>query len=983
MTSLLNLSDSGRTLRGLLLASGLAWAGLLLPATSLRAQAYASGEVQGRVTDSRGGAVASVLVSLWTEAGSTGTEVNTSRTGAFTFQGVRTGEYILRVEAVGFHPTVVTGVVVRPGSRIHIPVTLRAGSPPITTVDTTRVMSGARLAGRWVGGDERRLPADSREVREALELVTTMDRGRGALGLPSGFTTYRVQGVPFRALAVAPGMQGRNTALTLGSAGLIRADLFGSPRAFGMGAAGEVEVFNPSVAHGETEIQVAYSPTALWTGRYERPEDFTPSSLWGSARTTVDLVRDSVRLTVGGDFQKMERPRQPLFPGGSQLSGPGVEDDQLVSAFALLDWELGGGSRMDFGARVGSRPAASSRFYPAYPRGQSSLEARDLAIGAGGEFMLGRSGFLGVRAGYNRSERTEGEVDNPVLDEAQPLLYATTSGRRAGLDPITAAGGQRQGIFIGLNGGLQFTTHRASLGVEVLRSSHQLDPLAGERLFVGAGDPFQDDWLGLSTRYEDTRGTVDFSASTFAIFIRDEWRPGNGVSVNLEGRWMRHTPPLDDLPVLGGWEATSGLVLNRPEGSLNGFSGLLGLDWTPEGSGSVRFDAALGATVDELDPWLMAEALALDGTSALRRSLLTGPGNPAWPAFPQPGGLAVQEPAVLLLPEELKLPRSFFASVGVSGQVGPLTLGLRGIFRRTERLNRRADLNRLQSPLGTTSDGRAILGGLDQAGTLVTGVPGTSRRFSDFGPAWYLLQDGWSEQASVSVSADGDLPGGVRLAAWYTWSRTTDNLPGLAWGRPELAGPSTVPDEDWAEGTSDLDVPHRFAGLLTIPVPVLEGARIRTRFHVESGRAFTPRLRDGVDLNGDGIWGNDPVVIPETGLDSLDDEWSCVTEQRGQFVERNSCRLPWVPYLNLGLSLGVVRLGGGVVSLEADVMNVLQAFDTSVDEALLLVDRSGGLQPDGSAVSPTLSLNPRFGGELFDIREGRMIRFGIRWGGNR
>lgn len=983
MTSLLHLSAPGRKVRTVVLAASLAWAWVLLPAADLHAQAYSSGQIQGRVTALGGEALPSALVSLWTDAGSTGIETTTSRTGTFLLAGVRTGEYFVRVEAVGYRPVVVAGVTVQPGSRVGVPVTLRAGTPPITRVDTTRIQGAARLAGRWVGGRERLLPVDSREVREALEMVTTMDRGQAALGLPSGFLTYRVQGVPFRAVSLAPGVQGRNTVLTMGSVGLVDAQLLGSSRAFGMGAAGEVEIFNPALGNGETEIHAAYSPTVFWTGRYERPEEFSPSSFWGSARTAVDLVKDSVRLTVGGDFQHMERPRQPLFPGSGPLSGPGVEDDRLVSAFALLDWDLGGGSRMDLGARVGSRPAARSRFYPAYPRSRSAREARDMAIGAGGEFQLGETGFLGVRAGFNLSERLEGEVDNPVLDDTQPLLYATGSGRRAGLAPVSAAGGQRRGIFIGLNGGLQLARHRATLGVEVLRSSHQLNPLAGERLFAGAGDPFQDDWSGLSTRYENTRGAVDFSASTFAVFLRDEWRPGNGLSVHLEGRWMRHTPPLEDLPGLDDWQAASGLQLDAPGGSLNGFSGLLGLDWTPEGSGAVRFDAAVGASVDELDPWIVARALALDGTSAIRRSLNTGPGNPAWPAFPGSTGRTLDAPAVFLLPGDLNLPRSVYATVGVSGDAGPLTLGLRGIFRRTDRLNRTTDLNRLRDPLGATEAGREVWGMLERTGTLVTDVPGSSRRFSGFGPAWFLLQDGWSEQASVTVSARGELPAGVQLSTWYTWSRTTDNLPGLATGRPELAGPSTVPDDDWTEGTSDLDVPHRVAGLLTVPLPVLEGGVFRTRLQVESGRPFTPRLRDGVDLNGDGIWGNDPVVVPETDLETLNERWSCVTEQRGQFVERNSCRLPWVPYLNLGLSLGVARLGGGLVSLEADVMNVLQAFDTTVDPALLLVDGSTPLQPDGTAVSPALRLNPRFGSELFDVREGRMIRIGIRWGGGR
>ena len=77
-----------------------------------------------------------------------------------------------------------------------------------------------------------------------------------------------------------------------------------------------------------------------------------------------------------------------------------------------------------------------------------------------------------------------------------------------------------------------------------------------------------------------------------------------------------------------------------------------------------------------------------------------------------------------------------------------------------------------------------------------------------------------------------------------------------------------------------------------------------------------------------------------------------------------------------------MEFGGGTLSLEVDGFNLLEAFDTRADEALFRVE-SSGLQVDGSTVSPTLRVNPDLGRELYDTRDGRMLRLGIRWGGGR
>ncbi|HSG49735.1 MAG TPA: carboxypeptidase-like regulatory domain-containing protein [Longimicrobiales bacterium] len=962
---------------GLILAMGL----LLSPAAAreLGAQATAASSLSGSVVDGLDDPVVNAVVTLWMGDRDTGREAATDRSGRFTVDGLLPGRYDLRVEALGFHPRVVRGITVRPGGRASIAVRLREGRPPVTQVDTVSAGGSGPEGQRWLEDLELRAPSSSMEIREALELVTTMDARMGALGLPSGFTTTTVQGIPYRSTAVAPGLQDPASALSGGSAGLVRIAPLGPSSGFGLGAGGEVEVFNPSLPAGELEVFGAYSWSALWTGRYDVPQGTTPSSFWGGVRTSFDLVPDAARVLVGADVQHLERPREALFPGTTAAGGAGVEDAEVVSAFALMDWDLGDGSRVDFGARLGARPAANSIHPLAYPDAQSGLKARDIILGGGILSRIGRASGLSIRAGFTRSERSGTEAW-PVSADA-PFLYDVRRAYQTGVAPLSQGEGSRQGIFGSVSLRHETGAHALEGGLELLRSTHEIRPLSADILWAGAGDPFSDGWQGMATGYRDVAGPEPFSVSNLAVFARDTWDAAPGLRVLLGARWHRERLPVEDLRLDQDWAELTGLAVVTPASDADGFAGHAGLDWLA-GGGAVRVTANVGATVDEIDPWILAEALATDGQAQFQRTLSGSGGFDAWPAFPAGGGISRSLPTLTLLPESMDLPASAYASLGISTERQGWSFGVSGMFRRTENLLRRADLNRASAPSGVTDAGLPVWGSLVQVGSLVTESPGSSRRFQEYDHVWAVLQDGWSQYAGLTVFSERRPANGIQLAAWYTISTTTDNLPGLGSGRAELATAGTVSGaDDWSEGTSDLDIPHRVGVSAAIPFPVLAGGVLRGRFRFDSGRPFTPGLRGGVDLDADGVAGNEPVYVPAQGLDGLDARWTCVADQRGSFVERNSCRLPNVPYLDLGVSLGLVEVAGAVVSLQVDALNILQAFDTQTDHALFLVDPATGLRPDGTALSPVLRLNPGMGGEIYDTRDGRMIRIGVRWGG--
>jgi len=259
----------------------------------------------------------------------------------------------------------------------------------------------------------------------------------------------------------------------------------------------------------------------------------------------------------------------------------------------------------------------------------------------------------------------------------------------------------------------------------------------------------------------------------------------------------------------------------------------------------------------------------------------------------------------------------------------------------------------------------------------------------------------------VEVSLTGELPKGARpdltvegtvelerlrasglsLAAAYTLSRTRDNrMLGLT-GDPfdQLSPfPTDVPGNEWVEGRSDLDIPHRVRlwGAYTFPGRL--GLTVAARYRFRSGFPYTPGFQPGVDVNGDGSGRNDPAFIDPTipGMDAVIADNSCLTDQSGNFAERNSCRDPNDHALDLHLSLGLpVGSLKGRVELSVDAFNVVSSSTGIRDHALVLVDPAGTLttDPQGNVTLPLVA-NPRFGSLISRRGDYRFVRFGLRFG---
>jgi len=959
-------------------AAGLTLLLCLAAARPVGAQVEASTSIAGTVVDPLGDPVNGAVVTLWRRDRAVGTAI-TGRDGVFALERVFAGQYALRVEGFRFYPRVVTNVSVRPGRRVDVDVRLRGGTPPFDQVDSVRAQGPTVDGRRWMEEAELRAPTDTPTLDGILPLSSHMDRRGGAAGLPSRLTTWTVQGTPFRAAATGPGRQDPSPALSFGSVGRLLVEPVGATGAPTIGGGGSVEVFNPVLEPGEGELFAAATTGGLWSGDFEADE-VDPLGWWFGGRTGVHFVPDSLVLTVGADGYGTEIPRPELFPGTDLPAGVGIQEAeklQAFSAFALLDWDFGGGNRLDVGARLGIRSAAEDLRRLTYPNGVSPMEARDLVVGAGFATHLLDALDISFRAGYTRSKRARPD-DWPVLEDT-PYLYDVASRRRAGLDPSYAGQSSRQGFYLAPTFNILFNEqHRFETGVQFLRSTHEITTLTGARSWVGSGDPFTSGWAGAATEWDEPSRSTDISVLRLSVFVRDTWTPSPDVRISAEGRWTREEIP--DINIDGRWAAITGTSPEGPDPAVDGLGGRIGLEWQLGGGGLV-FNAMGGVDLDELDPWYLVEAQSLRRTldRTDRISLLDG--FTGWPDDPN-GGLDFAAPSLLNLPSELNLPFTLYGAGSITGPVGGgWTLGGEVLFRRTENLFRRVDLNLPAQPFGVTDAGLEMWGLPSQRGSLVRERPGTSRRFEEFDRVFAAIQDGWSEYLGFTLFTERRVAGGLEVSAWYTFSTTEDNLPGLSTGLGELVTPRRVPGApDWAEGTSDYDIPSRLGAAVGLPFSLLQGGALRARYRYEDGRPYTPTYAPGVDVDADGIAGNEPVLIP-SGLAGSGVDASCVLDDASGFASRNECRTDSLHFLDLGLELGLMRIGGTLLSLQVDGLNLLEAYDRIIDPTLLLVDPDGGFVPDGTAVSPVVTPSADFGQELYNATRGRILRIGLRWGG--
>ncbi len=466
---------------------------------------------------------------------------------------------------------------------------------------------------------------------------------------------------------------------------------------------------------------------------------------------------------------------------------------------------------------------------------------------------------------------------------------------RLGADAALPGRFERTGFRVSEALQLRAGRHRFKLGgaVRVATFDHTYAFGRFGRFFFGdAGDLAQG--RGVFVQTVGPLPVARFTTSQAGFFLQDTWRaiPGFDVTAGLRID-VEHLPD-DEVRPNDEWARLTGLDNAAFDGSMVKVSPRLGLRWDVGNRRLWVVQAEFGTYHGLVEPGIVSELATHSGATEIRRGIGDLGG---WPAAPDSAAAPVVGSALTLLGPEFRAPRSRRASFGISASLGKATTGhLAAVYRHTDFLPRRHDLNLNAAPTGRDQYGRPIYGTLTQEGSLVAAVPGSNRRFGEFDLVSALDPDGSSDYWGVTVRVERRFADRLNLLAAYTYSRTEDNWLSGRGGGPDgqlTPFPDSLNGVDWADGRSDFDVPHRVVLGAELDFGLVRFAGF---YRFQSGAPFTPGFRPGVDANGDGAFANDPAFVDDQipGVTDLFASWDCLREQVGRFAERNACRGPGV-----------------------------------------------------------------------------------------
>jgi hypothetical protein len=214
--------------------------------------------------------------------------------------------------------------------------------------------------------------------------------------------------------------------------------------------------------------------------------------------------------------------------------------------------------------------------------------------------------------------------------------------------------------------------------------------------------------------------------------------------------------------------------------------------------------------------------------------------------------------------------------------------------------------------------------------------------------------------------------GGWDFSLAYTYSRAMDTAPlnnSTAFSNWSFNLTQDDPNNPGLT-RSDNDIPHRIVATTSRRFELIR--RLATDLSLvyvgQSGLPYSYRY--GSDINGDGSTGNDLFYVPrdasdirfqETAgisaaqsyrnLNRLIEDTECLRENRGEVLERNSCRAPWTNRFDFRLAQNISTFGRQSAQFTVDILNVGNLLNSDwgrsdfisnqADNALFLATGSG------------------------------------------
>lgn len=925
-----------------------AWLLAAVPAV-LQAQSLTFARFDGVVLDSARRPVSGAEVRVEDRSSGATRWTMTARDGRYRFEALPDGLYDVVFEALGYRSIRHLDVRLGVGHPAQLDVFLVQVTTPVAAIDTVPRRGDALSTSNWLVargfGD---LVGERRFSSDIAGLTTTADEN-SVEGLPWRLTESVIDGARSAGTSAPSGAGGDAAGLALP----VRAASTATVGGLGY----DVEVGGTGVGISATMRRGGSVPS------------FQPLVEGGSANLGAGFVGsgplqgDTAQAVFGADYQRGEREFSRPLPGAP------LRVNERTGLFGRLDWQPS--DRFAISARAsGSRLTSVGE---AERTGLASMYGSDYEATAA-QASLNVYGRLTRRVSQEWRVSTDfGFTEGRAVGSPRAEFAAGLGGS----GPLLQSPFDEARTTPRVSGMLHFDLGRHRVKAGFATAAHRFDSRFARDSdgAFASGDVLLPGPSTIWRRVDASSLAGEFRMRETALFVQDAWRVADGLSVILGARIDNITLPVGRLEQNQEWLTVSAIDNTDLSAKRSNVSPRISIRWELGAAREWVIEGGAGTYQDLADRRDIAEALTFDRGADVRY----GVGVSSYPDAPSLAEAPVIGRTMTLLAPSFTAPRTQRLSFGITRRIGSWSSSVSTVYRHTDFLTRRRDLNLPASPVGVDQHGRPLYGSLQQNQALLSAVAQSNRRFTSFEAVHLLESTGFSEFWGVTAGVERVRAIGLSFAAQYTYSRTTDNVAGYSGTRlsPFADGLAGL---DWGQGRSDLDVPHRV--LVAADWRPSDAVSLAAIYRLRSGTPFTPGVRGGVDANGDGDWNNDPAFVDATlaGMSDVLAGESCVGSQSGVFAERNSCREEMEHRIDLRATVRVARLSLGRVDLVVDALDVIAPNVGPVDRALLLVDPGGvtSANPTTGVTTVPYVTNPNFGSRVFDVTPGVFWRVGLR-----
>jgi hypothetical protein len=365
--------------------------------------------------------------------------------------------------------------------------------------------------------------------------------------------------------------------------------------------------------------------------------------------------------------------------------------------------------------------------------------------------------------------------------------------------------------------------------------------------------------FGYTTMSQIT-GNLGFNmaSNVFSTFVQDDWQISPTVKILYGVRYDLYKYPagIADAPLA----QTHEFNIDK-----NNFGPRVGVAWSIDDQTVLR--ASTGIMYDQPILGGYEQALQLSGSprSPVYTFSGTSVGAPAFPNGASTGTVAVQSPWAVA--SDFQVAHTWQANAQLERSVGRnLTVNISGMYAKGSQLPVVTNINPI-NPIGVLGDGRPIYSTTASAAT---------RLDPRFNQILEVGSIGESTFKSMTIGATRRLSNGLSLNVQYSLGKGLDNTPLLTQLTVQAeTGRSDPSNIDRDLGPNPLDIRHSFNGNIVylsenhssnaVIRQLLSGNQIGILLQINSGLPVNI-ASPGRDLNGDGISSDRPLFVARNPL---------------------------------------------------------------------------------------------------------------------